>query len=79
MVLITADSSRDLADNQIPMGDVGAGLVEEGGKMGASMHVLMLLGPHETPDQLLGSQAPSIPGSDHVLGLSGLTVCLSGD
>lgn len=42
MVLITSDSGRDLADNQIPMGDMEMGLVEEeGGERGA--FVLLLL------------------------------------
>lgn len=45
MVLITSDGGRDLADNQIPMGDVEMGLVEEGGETGPCM---MPLGAFET-------------------------------
>lgn len=79
MVLITSDGGRDLADNQIPMGDTETGLVEEGGEMGASVPVLVLLGPYETPEKLHGRWSPSILGSDHVLGLGEFTACLGGD
>lgn len=46
MVLITSDGGRDLADNQIPMGNMEMGLVEEGGETGAGV---MPLGPHVPP------------------------------
>ena len=78
MVLITSDGGRDLADNQIPMGDTETGLVEEGGEMGAYVPVLLPLGPYETPEKLHGSQAPSTLGSAHVLGLREFPACLSG-
>ena len=68
MVLITSDGGRDLADNQIPMGDTETGLVEEGGEMGASVPVPMPLGPYETAEKLHRSQAPSILGLDCVFG-----------
>lgn len=46
MVLITSDGGRDLADNQIPMGDMETGLMEEGGETGACVRPP---GPCETP------------------------------
>lgn len=79
MVLITSDGSRDLADNQIPMGDAETRLVEEGGETGACMPAVMLLGPYETPEKLHSSLAPSTLGSDQVLGLGEFTACLNGD
>lgn len=76
MVLITSDSVRDLAGNQILTGDTEMGLVEGGGEMGAC--VLVLLGPYGTPEEFHGSWAPSILGSDPVLALGDFTACLNG-
>lgn len=48
-------------------------------RRGACVPVLMLLGPYEIPEKLHRGQAPSVLGSDHVLGLGEFTACLSGD
>lgn len=79
MVLITSDGDRDLAGNQIPMGDTEMGLVKEGRETVACMPVLMLPGPYETPEKLHGSQAAPTLGSDQVSGSGEFTACLSGD